>query len=370
MNVKFYNLAIQNDLVRNGVLEGWNSVMQSNAYVLGEKVVEFEEKYARYSNVKYCAGVANGTDAIEILLRATGLPKNSKVLLPANTFAATAFAVLRAGFRIVLTDIDQETMLMDINSLTPEKIHECDVVLPVHLYGQMVDIENLLNRIEKSKYIIEDAAQSQGAKWNGKTAGQLTFGAATSFYPGKNLGAFGDAGGILTESEETIAKVRAIRNYGSTIRYEHLQLGFNSRLDSLQAHVLIEKLKHLEDWNNQRKEIAERYLLRLDGIKELKLPVKSANAHHVWHLFVVRVADRKKFMGYLLSRGVETSIHYPTPIHLHKAFESLGYVSGNFPFAEESASQCVSLPLFPGMTENEQEYVIDCVQDFFRAQGI
>jgi dTDP-4-amino-4,6-dideoxygalactose transaminase len=365
MEVKFYDLAFQNQMIKNEILRQWETIIDGNSFVLGDCVEKFEQLFAEYNGVDFCAGVANGTDALEILLRASELPENTQVLLPANTFAATAFAVSRAGYKIALVDINYDTMLIDTDSLDEEKLKKIRAIIPVHLYGQMVDIKELIKKIGRDVLIIEDAAQSQGAVSNDLKPGQASFGAATSFYPGKNLGAFGDAGAIVTNSQETIDKVRALRNYGSVKRYEHPTFGFNSRLDSLQAVVLLQKLIHLDNWNEQRNALAENYLEFLDNIDNITLPMKNSGSHHVWHLFVVRVPERENFMKYLLSKDIQTSIHYPKPIHLHGAFKELGYMNGEFPNAEKSASECVSLPLYPGMSSDQQEYVIEVIKEYF-----
>lgn len=362
MKVPFYDLTHQNSQVKDEVISGWQKVIDGNSFILGEEVAKFEAQLAKYYEAQFALGVGNGTDAIEILLRSLNLRADSAVMLPANTFIATPLAVIRAGLRVKLVDPNPGTMLLDVNSLSVAS-SDFEALVPVHLYGQMCDVESISSFVGKDIPIIEDAAQSQGASFKGDHSGKHSIGAATSFYPGKNLGAFGDAGGIVTSMAKVYESCLAIRNYGSPRKYYHPVLGFNSRLDSVQAVVLSAKLSKLKDFNDSRRKLADNYMRMLSTFSEIRLPETDEQAHHVWHLFVIRVANRDKIADLMLKKGVQTIIHYPKPVHLQESLEFLGYNRGDFPVAEDISENCLSLPLFPGMTDEQQEYVVSCLID-------
>ena len=361
MRVPFYDLSHQNQIIVEEVMDSWEKIVKENSFILGQSVREFESKYSEFAVVRHTVGVANGTDAIELLLRAIGLSKNEKVLVPANTFIATPLAALRAGLDFEFVDVDPTSMLLTSEFVAERGFSDISCVIPVNLYGQLVDSEKIADLVGKNVRIIEDGAQSQGATLRGESVFKKIEGVATSFYPGKNLGAFGDAGAILTNNSEVYENLKKLRNYGSEIKYHHPDVGFNSRLDSLQAVVLMSKLVHLNDWNESRRKLAERYLSVFDGDERIKLPGVNKDGIHVWHLFVVRVEKRDLLQKFLLENGVDTGIHYPTPAHLHGAFRHKKHAKGDFPNAEKIAATCLSLPLYPGMTESQQEYVIDKV---------
>jgi dTDP-4-amino-4,6-dideoxygalactose transaminase len=335
---------------------GWDAVIARTAFILGPEVEAFEQEFARFSEVAHCIGVANGTDALELALRAVGVAAGDEVILPANTFVASALAVARAGATPVLVDCDAATQLIDIGQALERVTTRTRAIMPVHLFGQVAPVE----RLEAAEVpIVEDSAQSQGARRNGAVAGGLGVIAGTSFYPGKNLGAFGDAGAVTTSDDELARRVRALRNYGSERKYHHPETGFNSRLDTLQAVVLSAKLRRLADWNEDRRRAARRYDEMLAGLDQVSLPVTLEGNEHIWHLYVVRVPQRDEVLRRLTENGVGAGVHYPVPIHLQGAFAHLGHSEGDFPEAESAAREILTLPLFPGITEAEQEEVVE-----------
>lgn len=338
---------------------GLARVLQNTSFILGEEVRAFEAAFAAFCGVAHCIGVANGTDALELIVRALGIGKGDEVIVPVNTFIATALAVARAGATPVFVDCDPVSYLLDTKQVVRRINERTKAVIPVHLYGQLAPMEELKTiAITTGVALIEDAAQAQGALHNGKGIGSVGVAAGTSFYPGKNLGAYGDAGAVLTNATPLAEKVRALRNYGGEIKYEHPEMGFNTRLDSVQAVVLTAKLKHLAAWNAARREAARRYDELLVDLKQVTRPVTLRGNEHVWHLYVVRVPHRDEVLRHLNAAGIGAGIHYPTPIHLQGAFKHLGYKRGDFPVAEAAAGELLSLPLFPEITAEQQRHVV------------
>jgi dTDP-4-amino-4,6-dideoxygalactose transaminase len=359
-HIPLVDLKAQHREISEEVQRGWASVLENTAFILGPAVAEFERDFARFSEVGHCVGVANGTDALELMLRAVGIGAGDEVLVPANTFIATALAVARAGGTPVLVDVDPRYQLMDVEQAARRISRRARALLPVHLFGQIAPMEALAALAkDRNLLLLEDAAQSQGARRNGTGSGGFGLAAATSFYPGKNLGAYGDGGAFLTNAPELTAKVRALRNYGSEVKYEHPELGFNSRLDTLQAVVLSAKLRRLAAWNEARRQAARRYEELLKDLP-ITLPETLPGNEHVWHLYVVRVPDKRdEVLRKLNVAGVGAGIHYPVPIHLQGAFRSLGHQPGDFPVAEAAAREILSLPLFPQITAEQQERVAE-----------
>lgn len=355
--VPLVDLAWQHRQVAQEVERGVAGVLERTDFIGGKAVEAFEREYADYLDVPYCLGVGNGTDALEIALRALSVGPGDEVILPANTFVATAEAVARVGARIVLADCDPEHYTLDPNLALEAVTSRTRAVMPVHLYGQAASVEPLLGLAEIA--VVEDAAQSQGATRYGRPAGSLGVAAGTSFYPGKNLGAYGDAGAVMTTSEPVARRARLIANHGSERKYQHDEVGFNSRLDTIQAVVLSAKLRRLDEWNRLRRSAAATYDALLTDLDAVVRPSTLEGNEHVWHLYVVRVPDRDRVIAALQAAGIGAGIHYPLPVHLHPAFIDLGYRPGSFPVAEEVAGQILSLPLFPGITEAQQERVVD-----------
>jgi dTDP-4-amino-4,6-dideoxygalactose transaminase len=345
--------------IRGEINEAIARVLENTSFILGKEVAEFEEEFARHVETRHCVGVGSGTDALELILRASGVGPGAEVVLPANTFIATALAVVRAGARPVLVDCDPDYHLIDVKQVKARITSRTRALLPVHLFGQLAPMEELTEVARSANVVLlEDAAQAQGATWNGRHPAFWGAAAGTSFYPGKNLGALGDAGAVLTNSEEIAKKVRALRNYGSEVKYHHPELGFNSRLDSLQAVVLGVKLRHLASWNAQRREAASRYVRLLVGHPDIALPKTRPGNEHIWHIFAIRVPRRDHVLRALNAVGIGAGVHYPVPVHLQGAFSHLGHAKGDFPVAEQAASEMISLPLFPEITEEQQEQVV------------
>jgi dTDP-4-amino-4,6-dideoxygalactose transaminase len=348
--------------VADEVAVGFKRVLAETAFIGGEEVAAFEREYAAYCGVGHCVGLANGTDALELALRALGVGPGDDVVIPANTFIATAEAVARAGARVVLADIDPRTYLVDPDAMLAAVTPATKVVVPVHLYGQHAPVEALRARLAGSGVaILEDAAQSQGATRHGVPAGSGPGSlAATSFYPGKNLGAYGDAGAVVTDDAALATTVRTLGSHGGLQKYVHDLIGVNSRLDGLQAVVLRAKLARLDRWNAARREAAARYDDLLAHLDVVVRPVTADGNVHVWHLYVVRVpaGRRDAILVTLGAHGIGAAIHYPVPVHLTPAFAGLGRGPGSFPHAERAATEILSLPIYPQLTADQQERVV------------
>jgi dTDP-4-amino-4,6-dideoxygalactose transaminase len=362
VDVPLVDLAVQHAAIATEIHDGFERVFKNTSFILGEEVAGFEEAFAAFCEVKHCVGVANGTDALELCLRAARIGAGDAVLVPVNTFAATALAVVRAGARPVFVDVDPEFHLIDVADAEKRITPDCKAVIPVHLYGQVAPMEAVSDLAgSTSLAVVEDAAQAQGASRHGVKAGGFGLAAGTSFYPGKNLGAYGDAGAVLTNSDEIARSVRALRNYGAESKYQHLQLGFNSRLDALQAVVLNVKLKRLSAWNEARRTAADKYVSMLREVPNVRTPSVLEGDDHIWHLFVIRVPQRDRVIEMLSDEGIGAGVHYPVPLHLQPAFASLGYGAGDFPVAEQAAHEVLSLPIYPEITHAQQRRVVDAL---------
>jgi dTDP-4-amino-4,6-dideoxygalactose transaminase len=370
MTIPLVDLAWQHREIEEEVRAGWERVLGTGAFVLGPEVERFEAGFAAFCGVEHCIGVANGTDALELAIRALQIGAGDEILLPANTFIASALAVVRAGATPVLVDCDAEHHLIDVDRVADCIGARTRAVMAVDLFGQLPDMESLEKLAAESGIaLIEDAAQSQGARRHGRPAGSFGEIAGTSFYPGKNLGAYGDAGALLTARADLAERIRRLRNYGSDVKYHHPELGFNSRLDSLQAVVLSAKLSRLEAWNAQRREAAQRYDALLGPEEGLAIPKVAPGNEPVWHVYAIRVADRDRVLAALQGAGIGAGIHYPSPIHLQGAFSDLGHRVGDFPEAERAAAEMISLPLFPGITAAQQEEVAERLCDAIAGRG-
>lgn len=365
--IPLVDLAAQQAEVDDEVQAGLKAVFASTAFIGGPDVAEFERAYARLVGVRHCIGVANGTDALELALRASGVTAGGEVILPANTFIATAEAVSRIGARPVLVDVDPTHLLIDPARVVKAVTKRTQAIVPVHLFGQVAPVE-VLEPIarECGAAIVEDAAQAQGASRHSKRAGSWGSAAGTSFYPGKNLGAAGDAGAVTTNGDEIAARVRMLGAHGSTVKYRHDVIGMNSRLDTVQAVVLNAKLRRLEGWNERRRAAAAYYSELLEGLPGVTLPQTAAGNIDVWHLYVIRVAERDRILGALTDAGIGVGVHYPVPVHLTGAYAHLGQGPGSFPVAEAAASTMLSLPLYPHITSDQQEYVAGTLESALR----
>ncbi len=368
--IPFVDLTAQMAEIADDLRPDVDRVLATASFVGGPDVAEFERRYAEFVGVSSCIGVANGTDGIELALRAIGTGPGDEVVLPANTFIATAEAVARTGATPVLVDADDKTLLIDPALIERALTPRTKAVLPVHLYGQMAPVETLQDVLDGTGVvIIEDAAQSQGATRWGRGSGSVGRLASTSFYPGKNLGAAGDAGAVTTDDPELAHAVRLLGAHGSPRKYVHDVLGFNSRLDTIQAVVLNHKLTRLPAWNGARQAAAQRYLDLLDPDAAVGLPTVLEGNEHVWHLFVVRVDRRDEVVARMNELGVGAASHYPTAVHLTGAFAGLGHRRGDFPVSERAADEVMSLPMFPHLRAEQQERVVEVLHSVVRSDG-
>jgi dTDP-4-amino-4,6-dideoxygalactose transaminase len=355
--VPLVDLRLQHQRIRDEVLAAITEVMDTTAFVLSPQVAVFERQFADYCGVAHTIGVGNGTDAIEIALRAAGIGPGDEVIVPANTFVATAEAVVRAGATLVLADCDDD-YLIDAESVREHVTGRTRAVVAVHLYGQTAPVERLRDILGAGILVVEDAAQAQGARRLGARAGSLGDVAATSFYPGKNLGAYGDGGAVMTSSDVIDERARQLRNHGGIRKYQHDMIGTNSRLDGIQAAVLSIKLAVLDVWNDERRLAAKTYAGLLDGLPGVVAPSVAEGNEPVWHLYVVQVPERDRIVAELNAAGIGAGIHYPLPVHQLPAFAHLGHSRGDFPVAERQAPTILSLPLYPGITDDQQERVV------------
>lgn len=359
VRVPFLDLAAQQTEIADEVLPVWQRVLETAGFIGGDLVDAFEREYAGYIGVRFCIGVGNGTDAIELALRASGIVRGDEVIIPANTFIATAEAVSRIGAVPVPVDVDADHLLMDPAAVDDAITPRTRAIVPVHLYGQTAPMEALAQvAARRGVLLVEDAAQSQGATSAAGRAGALGVAAATSFYPGKNLGAAGDAGAVLTDDPAVAALVRTLGAHGSSTKYVHDHVGINSRLDAVQAAVLSAKLRRLDGWNAARRAAATRYAELLAAVPGVRAPVSRPENDDVWHLYVVQVDERDRVLAELAAAGIGAAIHYPTPVHLTGAYASLGYRAGDFPVAEAAAGRILSLPMYPHLTADDQAAVV------------
>ena len=364
--IPFTNFSAMHTPIRSDLIKAFEQVLKSEWFILGEEVSRFEEEYAEWSEVTYTVGVNSGLDALELSLRSCQVGPGDEVIVPSNTYIATALAATHVGATPVFVECNETTHLIDVDQIEDAISSKTKAIIPVHLYGQACDMSAILSIAKKNElFVIEDNAQAHGATWLGKKTGSFGHVNATSFYPGKNLGSLGDAGAVTTNSKEIAKQVQMLRNYGSQTKYYNSVVGFNKRLDEIQAALLRIKLKHLDSWTAERQFIARKYDEVLTGVGDLKLPAITEGASHVYHLYVVRTEHRDGLAAFLQERGVATLIHYPIPPHLQNCYEYLGYKAGSLPIAEKLAKSVISLPLWPGLTENDVSYVGDIIRLFF-----
>jgi dTDP-4-amino-4,6-dideoxygalactose transaminase len=368
MKIPLVDLQAQYQTIRAEVTAAVTKVMDQGDFILGSAVHEFEKSFADYIGTRHCLGVASGLDALALALRALGVGPGDEVICPANTFIATVLPVSQLGAKPVLVDVVPGTFNMDPSQL--EKVRTCRTraVIPVHLCGQPADMDTILAFAARHKLaVVEDACQAHGARYRGRRCGSLGDIGCFSFYPGKNLGAYGDGGAVTTNNPELARKIELLRNYGQEVKYKHVVKGVNSRLDTMQAAVLNVKLKHLDDWNRGRARNARLYEKHLAGIPSITVPTFDHDVEfaHVFHLFMIRCSRRDELLAFLKDRQVFCGIHYPTPIHLLDAYQDLGYTRGDFPETEKAAGTILSLPLYAELTEEQVRYVSDGVRAFF-----
>lgn len=365
MKVPFLDLKAPYHELKDELNSAFARVMESGQFILGAEVNAFEEEFAAYCEAKYCVGVGNGLEALHLILRALEIGEGDEVIVPTNTYIATWLAVSYAGAKPVPVEPDEKTYNIDPSRIEEAITARTKAIMPVHLYGQPADMDAINDLGERyGLQVIEDAAQAHGARYRGKRVGGLSHVAGFSFYPGKNLGALGDAGAVTTNNSDLADRIKALRNYGSKTKYFHPVKGFNSRLDEMQAAFLRVKLAKADDWNKRRRKIANEYLQQLEGVPDLVLPFVSNYAEPVWHLFVARHPKRDRLQEHLRANGVGTIIHYPLPPHLQEAYSELRLVEGAFPVAEITAKEVLSLPIGPHMAPEDAEYVISQLLSF------
>lgn len=358
MNVPFLDLQCAYRELEEELTAAAQRVLASGWYVLGSEVEKFEEEFAAYCEAKCCIGVANGLDALHLILRAIEVGPGDEVIVPANTYIATWLAITYAGATPVPVEPDESSFNIDPSRIEAAVTPRTKAVIAVHLYGQPADMDAIKEVARRHNLkIIEDAAQAHGARYKGKRAGSLGDAAGFSFYPGKNLGAMGDGGAVVLNDEELADKVRVLRNYGSRVKYYNEAQGFNSRLDELQAAILRVKLTRLDEWNERRRQVAEHYHQSLTETANLDLPRVPASSDPVWHQFVIRHPSRSEFQTHLSNAGIDTLIHYPLPPYLQKAYADLGYSAQSFPITTRMAEQVLSIPIGPHLTMNAANYV-------------
>lgn len=369
MEIPFVDLRSQYRHIQNEVDQAVLAVMQRGDFILGGAVTDFEKAFAEYCGVKYCVGVDSGYSALELIVRAYDIGPGDEVITAANTFIATTLAISNAGATPVLVDCDSETYNIDATKIEAAITPRTKAIMPVHLYGQTADMDAIVAVARKhGLYVFEDAAQASGARYKGRRAGSLGDAAGFSFYPGKNLGAYGDGGAVTTNDPEIAEKIRLLRNIGQKVKYFHEVKGFNNRLDTMQAAVLGVKLPHLDDWNASRRRAASTYSDLLAGLPIIT-PITADYAEHIFHLYVVRVTDRDVLMEDLKKAGIATGLHYPIPIHLQPAYAELGYKRGDFPVTEAYAETIVSLPIFPELDDEKVTYVVNAIREHMSARG-
>ena len=364
--IPFVDLKAQYDSIKDEIDNAIQNVLNTTSFIMGEELKKFEEEFAWFCDVKYAIGVANGSDALILALRACGIGEGDEVITVPHTFISTAEAISNVGGKVVFVDIDPKTYTIDVAKIE-EKINEkTKAIIPVHLYGQPANMDPIMELAKKYDLkVIEDAAQAHGAEYKGKKVGSIGDVGCFSFYPGKNLGAYGDAGIVVTNNEEIAEKIKLLRNHGRiTKKYEHDIEGYSSRLDNLQAAILRVKLRHLNKWNESRRENAKKYSELLSNIDGIITPYEADYTKHVYHLYVIRTERRDKLREELKSKGIATGIHYPIPLHLQPAYKYLGYKRGDFPITEKASKEIISLPMFAELSEDQIGEIVRLIRNY------
>ena len=360
-NIPLVGLFDQYQTIKPEIDAAIQNIITNSAFVGGDEVRRFEKEFAEYCEAKACVGVGNGTDALYLTLRALGIGEGDEVITVAHTFIATSEAISMTGATPVFIDILDDTMLMDPALIEPAITPKTKAIVPVHLYGQSCDMDAIMEIARKHGLkVVEDAAQAHGARWRGQRVGSIGDAATFSFYPGKNLGAFGDAGAVVSQDEALIEQIRMLANHGRLEKYTHKMEGVNSRLDGLQAAILRVKLRYLDEWNNKRRAHADFYLDSLSA-SEFRSQAVNPNAEPVWHLFVLRLADRETLQKRLKDEGIATGIHYPVPLHVQPAYQDRQIPLGSLPVTETAANQVVSLPMYPELSEAQLELIVSAM---------
>lgn len=368
MKVPFLDLKRQYESIKDEINDAIQTVLESQQFILGQEVEEFERRMAKYCNVKHAIGVASGTDALLLSLKACNI--SGGVITTPFTFFATAGAIHNAGATLIFADIEPDTYNIDaeeVKKLLDSKDKKIEAIIPVHLFGQAADMDSIMEMAEEHDLtVIEDAAQAIGEEYYGKKVGSIGIG-CFSFFPSKNLGGYGDGGLVTTNDDELADKVRTFRMHGAKPKYYHHVIGYNSRLDTIQAAILNVKLNHLEEWTNKRRDNAKFYSKDLDKIDELEAPQIAGGRRHIFNQYTISVKNgkRDKLKQFLEGQGISTAIYYPLPLHLQPCFSFLGYREGDFPSAEKASKEVLSLPIYPELKEDEREYVVEDILKFF-----
>lgn len=377
MKVPFLDLKIQYQSIKTEINNAIQNVLDNTSFILGPAVENFEKEFAAAQGVNYCLGTSSGTDANHLVLWALGIKSGDEVIIPANTFIATAWGATLCGATPVFVDCHPESYNIDPAKVEAAITPKTKAIVAVHLYGQSADLDPLREIASKHKlFLVEDAAQAHLAEYKGKPIGGLTTATSFSFYPGKNLGAYGEGGAVTTNDEEIFNRVKKLREHGQSKKYYHDSFGHNYRMEGIQGAVLGVKLKYLNDWTNSRRKVAKKYFELLKDVENIVLPKEMSYAKHVYHLFVIRVKNTKDKSGnelrdqlkdFLTEKGIGVGLHYPVPLHMQACFEDLGYKKGEFPVTENLAETGLSLPMFPELNDEQIEYVADNIKKFFRS---
>ena len=362
----FVDLKAQYKTIASEVEAVFHEIASSASFILGPQLTAFEKEFAAYCDTTHSVGVASGLDALRLALLALGIGAGDEVIIPANTFIATALAASAVGAKPILVDCDPSTYQIDATKIEAALTPRTKAIIPVHLTGLPADMDpSLAIAAKHNRHGVEDAAQAHGALYKGRLCGSMGKIGCFSFFPGKNLGAYGDGGGVTTSDAEIAAHISRLRNYGQEVKYHHVELGLNTRLDTLQAAILSVKLKRLDAWNAARAKNAEAYRTRLKGVGDLRFQEVPGDRRHVYHLFIVETAKRDELQAFMNERGVQCLIHYPVPVHMQKAYDFLGHKEGDFPASEKLAKTMLSLPMYAELTEAQIDRVCDGIKAFF-----
>lgn len=366
MQVPFLDLKGQYVAIKDEINAAVNEVMEKTAFAGGPFVAKFEQEFASFCNCKHTIGVGNGTDALWLSLLALGIGPGDEVITVPNTFIATFEAISYCGAKPVFVDIEETTHTINPELIRAAITKKTKAIIPVHLFGQTADMDQI-NSIAKEHglYVIEDACQAHGAKYNGRKAGSMGDAGCFSFYPGKNLGAYGEAGAVTTNDDNIAEKIKMLRDHGQSKKYYHSLIGWNARMDGIQGAILSVKLKYLNDWNKLRRKHAEKYAELLSSVKKVITPEEASYNEHIYHIYAIRVNERDKLMAYLADKGISCNIHYPVPIHLQDAYDMLKLNKGRFPIAEKCAAEYLSLPMYAELTADQINWVANQIKVFY-----
>jgi dTDP-4-amino-4,6-dideoxygalactose transaminase len=366
MNVPFLDLKAQYTPIKSEIYAAIDEVLEKTAFAGGPFVAKFEKEFAEFCNCKQAIGVGNGTDALWMSLIALGIGPGDEVITVPNTFIATAEAITYCGAKPVFVDIEETANTMNPSLIKAAITKKTKAIIPVHLFGQTADMDKIMVVAkENGLYVIEDACQAHGATCKGKKAGSMGETGCFSFYPGKNLGAYGEAGGVVTNNEAVAEKIRMLRDHGQAKKYYHAMIGWNARMDGIQGAILSVKLKYLADWNESRRKHAAEYTRLLSSVKEVMTPRETADNKHIYHIYAIRIKERDRLMAFLAEKGISCNIHYPVPIHLQEAYRALGLGKGSFPVAEKCASEYLSLPMYAELTSEQIAWVAEQIKAFY-----